>query len=69
MEGTRELPLLPLPFIVVYRVLKDVVEIANVVHGAQRVATQGLEPTGWNCLRLDISEPAKNLLRDHPNLR
>ncbi len=36
MEGTRELPLPPLPFVVVYRVLDDIVEVANVVHGAQR---------------------------------
>jgi toxin ParE1/3/4 len=36
VEGTRELPLSPLPFVVVYRVLKDSVEIANVVHGAQK---------------------------------
>ena len=38
VEGTRELPVPPLPFIVVYRVLEgaDVVEIVNVVHGAQR---------------------------------
>jgi toxin ParE1/3/4 len=36
VEGTRELPLPPLPFVVVYRVLKDVVQIANVVHGAQK---------------------------------
>ncbi len=36
VEGTRELPLPPLPFVVVYRVLKDFVEIANVVHGAQK---------------------------------
>ena len=36
VEGTRELPLPPLPFVVVYRVLKDSVEIANVVHGAQK---------------------------------
>jgi toxin ParE1/3/4 len=37
VEGTRELPLPPLPFIVVYRVLEsaDVVEIVNVIHGAQ----------------------------------
>jgi plasmid stabilization system protein ParE len=32
----RELPLPALPFVVVYRVLKDLVEIANVVHGAQK---------------------------------
>ena len=36
VEGTRELPLPPLPFVVVYRVLKDLVEVANVVHGAQK---------------------------------
>jgi len=38
VEGTRELPLPPLPFIVVYRVRTnvDVVEIVNVIHGAQR---------------------------------
>ncbi|HMD07206.1 MAG TPA: type II toxin-antitoxin system RelE/ParE family toxin [Candidatus Acidoferrum sp.] len=36
VEGARELPLPPLPFVVVYRILKDTVEIANVVHGAQR---------------------------------
>jgi toxin ParE1/3/4 len=38
VEGTRELPLPPLPFIVVCRVLEgvDTVEIVNVIHGAQR---------------------------------
>jgi plasmid stabilization system protein ParE len=36
VEGTRELPLPPLPFVVVYRILADIVEIANVIHGAQR---------------------------------
>ena len=38
VERTRELPLPPLPFIVVYRVLEreDVLEIVNVIHGAQR---------------------------------
>jgi len=37
VEGTRELPLPSLPFIVVYRVLEraDTVEIVNVIHGAQ----------------------------------
>jgi toxin ParE1/3/4 len=35
IEGTRELPLPPLPF-VVYRILEGMVEIPNVVHGAQR---------------------------------
>ncbi|PYU03508.1 MAG: type II toxin-antitoxin system mRNA interferase toxin, RelE/StbE family [Acidobacteria bacterium] len=36
VEGTRELPLPPLPFVVVYRVLEERVEIANVIHGAQK---------------------------------
>jgi toxin ParE1/3/4 len=36
VDGTRELPLTPLPFIVVYRVLTQAVEIANIIHGAQR---------------------------------
>lgn len=36
VEGTRELPLPPLPFVVVYRVLTDIVEIADIIHGAQR---------------------------------
>ena len=36
VEGTRELPLPPLPFVVVYRILTDTVEIANVIHGAQK---------------------------------
>lgn len=36
VEGTRELPLPSLPFVVVYRVLERAVEIANVIHGAQR---------------------------------
>jgi toxin ParE1/3/4 len=38
VEGSRELPLPPSPFIVVYRVLEreDTVEIVNVIHGAQR---------------------------------
>ena len=35
-KGTRELPLPPLPFIVVYRTLSYAVEIANIIHGAQR---------------------------------
>lgn len=36
--GTRELPLPPLPFIVVYRVREEAeaVEIVNIIHGAQR---------------------------------
>jgi toxin ParE1/3/4 len=36
VEGTRELPLPPLPSVVVYRIRKDSVEIANVIHGAQK---------------------------------
>ncbi len=38
MEGTREMGLPPLPYVIVYRVLEHagVVEIANVIHGAQR---------------------------------
>ncbi len=35
-KGTRELVLSPLPFIVVYRVGEEAVEIARVLHGAQR---------------------------------
>lgn len=35
-EGSRELVFSPLPFIAVYRVNADVVEIARVLHGAQR---------------------------------
>lgn len=36
VEGTRELPLPSLPFVVVYRVFDDAVEIVNIIHGAQR---------------------------------
>lgn len=38
VEGTRELALAPLPYFVVYRILEQagVVEIVNVIHGAQR---------------------------------
>ncbi len=36
VEGTWELPLPPLPFVLVYRVFTNIVEIANVIHGAQR---------------------------------
>ena len=36
MEGTRELPLPPLPFVVVYRLRGEAIEIARVLHGAQR---------------------------------
>ena len=36
VEGTRELVLPPLPFIIVYRVLAETVEIVRIIHGAQR---------------------------------
>jgi toxin ParE1/3/4 len=36
VAGTRELVFTPLPFIVVYRVKESAVEIARVLHGAQR---------------------------------
>lgn len=36
VEDTRELALAPLPFIIVYRVLPEAVEIARIIHGAQR---------------------------------
>jgi plasmid stabilization system protein ParE len=34
--GTREWVSSPLPYIVVYRVRKEVVEIVRILHGAQR---------------------------------
>lgn len=38
LKGTRELPLPPLPFMVIYRILEhaDAIEILNVIHGTQR---------------------------------
>lgn len=36
VEGTGELLLPSLPFILVYRIARDAVEIANVIHGAQK---------------------------------
>jgi toxin ParE1/3/4 len=36
VAGTRELTLPPLPFIIVYRVLAEAVEIVRIIHGAQR---------------------------------
>jgi len=36
VPGTRELPLPNLPYIVIYRVLSDTVEIVSIIHGAQR---------------------------------
>src|ERR1051325_10948771 len=35
-EGTRELVLSPLPYIVVYTVRDDVVYVVRILHGAQR---------------------------------
>jgi len=35
-KGTHELVFSPLPYVVVYRVKDDAVEIARVLHGAQR---------------------------------
>lgn len=35
-HGTRELALQGLPFVLVYRLRKDVVEVLRVLHGAQR---------------------------------
>jgi toxin ParE1/3/4 len=34
--GTRELVFAPLPYIAIYRVTEDVVEILHIFHGAQR---------------------------------
>jgi toxin ParE1/3/4 len=36
VSGTRELPISPFPFLVVYRLGEGVVEIVRVLHGAQR---------------------------------
>ncbi len=36
VDGTREITFAPLPFIVVYRVKQSLIEIARVLHGAQR---------------------------------
>jgi addiction module RelE/StbE family toxin len=36
VEGTREFVFAPLPFVMVYRVKEDVVEIARFLHGAQQ---------------------------------
>jgi toxin ParE1/3/4 len=35
IEGTRELVIVPLPFIAVYRVKDEFVEIVRLIHGAQ----------------------------------
>jgi toxin ParE1/3/4 len=34
-EGTRELVLTPLPYIVVYRIAADAIHILRILHGAQ----------------------------------
>ncbi|MHB8653920.1 MAG: type II toxin-antitoxin system RelE/ParE family toxin [Terriglobia bacterium] len=34
-HGTRELVLLPLPYIVIYKISGDVIHIARILHGAQ----------------------------------
>jgi toxin ParE1/3/4 len=34
-NGTRELPLTPLPYVVVYLVKDDAIEVLHVYHGAQ----------------------------------
>ena len=36
VDGTRELPLLRLPFVVVYRIKANAVEVVRLLHGAQR---------------------------------
>ena len=35
-EGTRELVLLPLPYIVVYQIAGDAIHILRILHGAQK---------------------------------
>jgi toxin ParE1/3/4 len=44
LEGTRELVFSPLPFVVVYRVKEEIVEIARVLHGAQQWPVKGPHP-------------------------
>jgi toxin ParE1/3/4 len=41
VEGTRELPVPSLPFLVIYRVIQGAVEIAGIIHGAQRWPPEG----------------------------
>ena len=36
VEGTRELVFTGLPFVAVYRVTDDVLEVIRILHGAQR---------------------------------
>jgi len=35
-QGTRELVLAPLPYLMVYRISGDVIHIARILHGAQK---------------------------------
>ena len=35
-EGTRELVLSPLPYVVVYQIAAEVIHIARILHGAQK---------------------------------
>lgn len=35
-EGTRELVLSPLPYIVVYKVVGDIIFVVRILHGAQK---------------------------------
>jgi toxin ParE1/3/4 len=35
-QGTRELVLAPLPYLMVYRISDDVIHIARILHGAQK---------------------------------
>jgi toxin ParE1/3/4 len=35
-EGTRELVLAPLPYIIVYKVYRDVIFVVRILHGAQQ---------------------------------
>jgi toxin ParE1/3/4 len=44
LEGTREMVFSPLPFVVVYRVKEEIVEIARVLHGAQQWPVKGFHP-------------------------
>jgi toxin ParE1/3/4 len=41
VDGTRGLVLQSFPFVIVYRVLEDAVEVAAVIHGAQRWPPEG----------------------------
>jgi addiction module RelE/StbE family toxin len=34
-SGTRELPITPLPYVVVYKIKDDAIEVLHIYHGAQ----------------------------------